>query len=88
MAGRPVLIIIVSACYIESESGVPAEKQQDGERQTVEAGEMEAVVDGTSEDGAITATTKKRRARAESNVPLFGRHPLQATVILHDTLAV
>ena len=78
----------MSTCYIKSESGVPAEKQQNGETQTVEAAEMEAVLDGTSEDGAITAITKKRRARAESNVPLFGRHPLQATVILHDTLAV
>lgn len=54
---------------------MPAGKPQNRKTVTVEAAEMEAVVEGTPEGATIKATTKKSRAKAESKFPPFGRQP-------------
>ncbi|KAL3142635.1 hypothetical protein ABBQ38_002945 [Trebouxia sp. C0009 RCD-2024] len=55
-------------------------KPQNRKTVTVEAAEMEAVVEGTPEGATIKATTKKSRAKAESKFPPFempGREVLE-----------
>lgn len=50
-----------------------AGKRQNKKTKTLEAAEMEAVVEGSAEGATITVTTKKSRAAAESKFPPFGR---------------
>lgn len=54
---------------------MPAGDCQNSKTMTVEAAEMEAVVEGTPEGASIKATTKKSKAKAESKFPPFGRQP-------------
>lgn len=60
----------------DSSGGCPfAGECQNRKEETAEAAEMDAVVQGTDEGVTVKVTTKKRRAKAESKFPPFGRCP-------------
>ena len=70
------LMSLRKVAAISSSGGCPlAGECENRKEETVEAAEMNAVVQGTDEGVTLKVTTKKRRAKAESKFPPFGRCP-------------